>query len=196
MISLKKTAWVGSCFVAGLILLHLSAFEALAADSSGDWRPLFDLVMRWVNFLILAFLLIKFSRAPIKNFLAGKRQEIADEIGELEAEKEEILRQIEESKIQLKNSQERLAELKKRIVAQGEKNKQKMIEEAELESKMMLKSAREKMDNRITEARQALKMEMIDTAVERAIELLPGQITDEDNQKFIEAFISHASSKA
>ena len=196
MISLKKTAWVGSCFLAGLILLHLSAFEALAADSSGDWRPLFDLVMRWVNFLILAFLLIKFSRAPIKNFLAGKRQEIADEIGELEAEKEEILRQIEESKIQLKNSQERLAELKKRIVAQGEKNKQKMIEEAELESKMMLKSAREKMDNRITEARQALKMEMIDTAVERAIELLPGQITDEDNQKFIEAFISHASSKA
>lgn len=192
---LKKTAWAGSCFIAGLMLLHLSAFEALAADSSGDWRPIFDLAMRWVNFLILAFLLIKFSRAPIKNFLAGKRQAIADEIRELDAEKEEILRQIAESKIQLKNSQERLAEMKKRIIAQGENNKQKMIEEAELESKMMLKSAREKMDNRIVEARQTLKMELIDTAVERAIEMLPGQITDEDNQKFIDAFISNASSK-
>ena len=196
MIILKKTVWVGGCLLIGLILLHLSAFEAMAAEGSGDWRPIFDLVMRWVNFLILAFLLIKFSRAPIKKFLAGKKQEIADEIGELEAEKEEILRQIEESKTQLKNSQERLAELKKRIVAQGEKNKQKMIEEAELESKMMLKSAKEKMDNRIVEARQALKMELIDTAISHAIEMLPGQITDEDNQKFIDAFISNASSKA
>ncbi len=196
MIILKKTAWVGSCFLTSLILIHLAAFEALAADSSGDWRPLFDLVMRWVNFLILAFLLIKFSRAPIKKFLAGKKQEIADEIGELEAEKEEILRQIEQSKRQLKNSQERLSELKKRIVAQGEKNKQKMIEEAELESKMMLKSAKDKMDNRIVEAREALKTELIDTAIARAIDLLPGKITEEDNQKFIDAFISNASSKA
>ena len=85
MIILKKTAWTGSYLLACLILLHLSAFEVQAADSSGDWRPMFDLVMRWVNFLILAFLLIKFSRAPIKKFLADKKQTIADEIGNLEA---------------------------------------------------------------------------------------------------------------
>jgi F-type H+-transporting ATPase subunit b len=187
--------WTGSYFLACLILLHLSAFEVQAADSSGDWRPLFDLVMRWVNFLILAFLLIKFSRAPIKKFLADKKQELADEIGALEAEKEEILRQIEESKQQLKHSRERLSELKKRIVAQGEKNKQKMIAEAELEGKMMLKSAKEKMDHRIVEARQVLKMELIDTAMARAIEMLPGKITEEDNRKFIDVFVSSASSK-
>ena len=195
MIILKKTAWTGSYFLACLILLHLSAFEVQAADSSGDWRPLFDLVMRWVNFLILAFLLIKFSRAPIKKFLADKKQAIADQIGELETEKDQILRQIEESKKQLKNSQERLSELKKRIVAQGEKNKQKMIAEAELESKMMLKSAKEKMDHRIVEARQVLKTELIDTAIARAIEMLPGKITEEDNRKFIDVFVSSASSK-
>ncbi|MDX2501168.1 MAG: ATP synthase F0 subunit B [Deltaproteobacteria bacterium] len=195
MIILKKTAWTGSLFLACLILLHLSAFEVQAADSSGDWRPLFDLVMRWVNFLILAFLLIKFSRAPIKKFLADKKQTIADEIGNLEAEKDQILRQIEESKKQLKHSKERLSELKKRIVAQGEKNKQKMIAEAELESKMMLKSAKEKMDHRIVEARHVLKTELIDSAIARAIEMLPGKITEEDNRKFIDVFVSSASSK-
>jgi len=195
VIILKKTAWTGSYFLACLILLHLSAFEVQAADSSGDWRPLFDLVMRWVNFLILAFLLIKFSRAPIKKFLADKKQAIADQIGELETEKDQILRQIEESKKQLKNSQERLSQLKKRIVAQGEKNKQKMIAEAELESKMLLKSAKEKMDHRIVEARQMLKTELIDTAIARAIEMLPGKITEEDNRKFIDVFVSSASSK-
>jgi F-type H+-transporting ATPase subunit b len=192
----KKIWQTGSYFLAGLCILHLTSLDVLAAENPGGWRPVFDLVMRWANFLILAFLLIKFSRAPIKKFLDGKKQEIADEIGELEAEKEEILRQIDESKTQLANSRERLAELKKRIIAQGERNKQKIIEDAEQESKLMLKSAQQKMDSRIVEARQKLKMELVDSAIALATEMLPEKITAEDNQKFIDAFISSAASKS
>ena len=195
MIALKKTLLIGGYVLAGLGILQLSAVDVWAAESAGDWRPMFDLIMRWVNFLILAFLLIKFSRAPIKKFLAGKKQEVADEIGELEAEKEEILRQIDESKTQLKNSQARLAELKERIIAQGERNKQRIIAEAEQESKLMLKSAQQKMDSRIIEARQKLKMELVDSAIALATDMLPEKITAEDNQKFIDAFISSAASK-
>lgn len=176
-------------------MLHLSAFEVLAAENSGDWRPIFDLVMRWVNFLILAFLLIKFSRAPIKKFFDGKKQDIADEIGALEADKEEMLRQIEESKEQLENSQNRLADLKERIISQGQKNQQMIIKAAEQESKIMVKSARQKINSRILEARQELKSELVDAAVALATKLLPEKITEEDDQKFIDAFVSSASSK-
>ena len=195
MKSLQKTLLTGSWFLTCLLMLHLSAFEVLAADNSGDWRPLFDLVMRWVNFLILAFLLIKFSRAPIKKFLDGKKQDIADEIGGLEADKEEMLRQIGESKKQLENSQDRLSELKKRIIAQGEKNRQKIIEEAEQESKILLLSAQQKINSRIVEARQELKSELVDAAIALATKLLPEKITEDDSQKFIDAFISSASPK-
>ena len=195
MIILKKTLLAGGCFITCLIMLHLSAFDVLAAENSGGWRPLFDLVMRWVNFLILAFLLIKFSRVPLKKFLEGKKQDLADEIGGLEAEKEEILRQIDESKKQLENSRERVAVLKKRIVTQGEKNRQMIIDEAEREGKMMLQSAQQKVNNRILEARQLLKSELVDSAITLATKLLPEKITEADNQKFIDAFMSRASSK-
>jgi len=191
----KKTLLTGNWFLVCLIMLHLSAHEVLAAENSGDWRPIFDLVMRWVNFLILAFLLIKFSRAPIKKFLAGKKQDIADEIGTLEAEKEEMLRQIDDSKKQLENSRDRLADLKKRIIAQGEKNQQLIIKAAEQESKMMLQSARQKINSRIIEARQELKSELVDAAIALAEKLLPEKITAADNRKFIDAFMSSASSK-
>ena len=191
----KRTLLTGSWFLTCLIMLHLSAFEVLAADNSGDWRPIFDLVMRWVNFLILAFVLIKFSRAPIKKFLDGKQQDIADEIGGLEAEKEEVLRQIDDSKKQLENSRHRLSDLKKRIVARGEKNRQMIIEAAEQESKILLKSAQQKINNRIVEARRELKTELVDAAIALATKLLPEKITEEDNQKFIDAFMSSASSK-
>jgi F-type H+-transporting ATPase subunit b len=192
---LKKTLLAGSCFLTCLIMLHLSALDVLAAENPGGWRPVFDLVMRWVNFLILAFLLIKFSRVPLKKFLEGKKQDIANEIGGLEAEKEEILRQIDESKTQLENSRERLSLLKKRIVTLGEKNRQKIIDEAEQESKMLLKSAKQKVDSRIVEARQLLKSELVDSAITLATKLLPEKITEEDNQKFINAFMSSAASK-
>ena len=120
--------------------------------------------------------------------------DIADEIGGLEADKEEVLSQIDESKKQLENSRERLSALKKRIVAQGEKNRQKIVEEAEQESKMMLKNAQQKVDSRIVEARQLLKSELVDSAITLATKLLPEKITEEDNQKFIDAFMSSASS--
>ena len=191
----KRTLLTGSWFLTCLIMLHLSAFEVLAADNSGDWRPIFDLVMRWVNFLILAFVLIKFSRAPIKKFLDGKQQDIADEIGGLESEKEEMLRQIDDSKKQLENSRDRLSDLKKRIVARGEKNRQMIIEAAEQESKILLKSAQQKINNRIVEARRELKTEIVDAAIALATKLLPEKITEEDNQKFIDAFMSSAASK-
>jgi F-type H+-transporting ATPase subunit b len=193
--NLKKAARLGGFIFSVLAILHLAAFEILAAENPGDWRPVFDLVMRWFNFLLLAFLLIKFSRAPIKKFLAGKRQDIADEIDALEAQKSEMLAQIAQSKEQLENSQARLAQLKKRILAQGEKNRQKIIEEAEHESKMMLSGAKQKIDSRIVEARQVLKSELVDSAFALAMEKLPEKITDEDNQRLIDAFMSSAASK-
>lgn len=195
MNSLKKTAGLCVYALACVAILHLTAFEVLAAENSGDWRPMFDLVMRWFNFLLLAFLLVKFSRAPIQKFLADKKQDIADEIDGLEAEKEEMLGQIASSKIQIENSQARLSELKKRIIAQGEKNRLQIIEEAEQESKMMLRGAKQKIDNRIVEARQVLKSELVDAAFDMAIQKLPEKITDEDNQKLIDVFVSRAASK-
>jgi len=176
-------------------MLHLSSFEALAADGANDWRPMFDLVMRWVNFLILAFLLIKFSRLPLKSFLAGKKEEIASKIEELESDKAKMLLKIDASHQQLENSKERLAQLKKTIVARGEKNKIKIIEDAERESKILLESAKQKIESRISDAREVIKLELVDEAIALAIQKLPQTITDQDNQKFINTFLESAATK-
>ena len=194
MSGLKTVLMVGGYLAISIFMLHLLSIEALAADSSGDWRPIFDLVMRWVNFFILAFLLIKFSRLPIKNFLEGKKEDIARDIEELEADKKQMLREIDESRKQIENSKERLSQLKKTIIAQGEKNKIKIIEDAEQEGKILLESAKQKIESRIADAREVLKAELVDDAIALAMKKLPEIITDQDNQKFIDAFIKSAAS--
>lgn len=190
---LNKTTMSIGLFTTSLILIHLLSSEALAAENPEDWRPVFDLVMRWVNFLILAGLLIKFSRLPIKSFLAGKKEEVAREIEALESEKNNLLDQIAEHKNQIKSSQERMEALKRRIIAQGEKNKLKIIADAEHESRILLTSAQRKIESRIAEVREALKSELVDDAIALAMQRLPAAITEQDNQKFVDAFIQGAA---
>lgn len=189
----KKTAIFCFYISAGVFLLHLTATGALASDDGGNWRPTFDLIMRWANFIILAGLLFKFSRSPLKNFLDGKKKEVADVIEKLEAEKEEMLGQLDKQQQFLEDSKIRLSRLKERIIAQGEKNKLDIIEDAKKESNIMLAAAKLKIESRTAEARQLLKSEMIDAAVALAMEKLPQNITAADDRKFINDFLEKAA---
>ena len=74
MRAVKKIAGIGGLMVALLISIHLLGTEALAADNSGNWRPVFDLVMRWLNFGIIVFIIIKYARTPVKDFLLSRIQ--------------------------------------------------------------------------------------------------------------------------
>ena len=192
---LKKIAAVSGVLMAAAVMIAAMPVDALAAGESADWRPTFDLVMRWVNFLILAFIIIKFSRAPIKNFLENRKQEISSSIEALESEKKKIEQEIDENRQKLENSRERLAVLKQRILAEGEKNKQKIISDAENESRLMIESAGQKMNSRIEEARNELRSELVDLAVNIALKKLPAEVNEQDNQKFINSFLSETTEK-
>ena len=181
--------------VLSLVCLHLSGLEAIAAEGQDSWRPLFDEIMRWLNFGILAFLLIKFSRAPIKNFFRARREEMVREIEALENEKQAALQEIDENLKQLEDSGARFEAIKGRIVAQGEKNKQKIIEDAKQESKALLEGAKQKIDSQIIEARNKLRKELIDSAIALAMERLPAEMTAEDNQKWVDRFMSSAGKR-
>lgn len=190
---LGKIAPVGSIAMAAAVMVVALPVEALAAGDGADWRPMFDLVMRWVNFLILFFIIVKYARAPVKSFLEGRKEEISSQIKELEAQKQKIVLEIDQGQEMLENSRDRLSQMRKKILADGEKNRLKIISDAEKESKLMLKSAGQKMSSRIQEAKNDLKAELVDLAVSIAIRQLPAQMTEQDNQKFIDRFITETS---
>jgi F-type H+-transporting ATPase subunit b len=186
---------IGGVVAAALAMTAMLPVDALAAGESGDWRPVFDLVMRWVNFLILAFVIVKFSRVPIKSFLENRKQEISSGIEALEAEKENIIADIERNRQKLTDSRERLTRLKERIIAEGKRNRQQIIRDAENESQLMIESAGQKINSRIHEAHAALRAELVDRATRMAMERLPSALTEQDNQKYIDAFISETIEK-
>ncbi len=153
-------------------------------------RTTYDSIMRWVNFAILAFLIIKFLRTPLKNFAKGLQEKVTSELRRKEQQKEAADDAVKEIRNALNSSEARFVSLKDRIVAQGEKKKQQIIEDGKAQSRQMLTDAKIQVENQIHQAKNRLKSELVEVAIVLAIERLPEEITEEDNRKLIDNFLT------
>lgn len=155
-------------------------------------RASWDLTMRWVNFLILVAVIVKYARRPLISFLKSKRAETASDIERIEARKASAEEKVKERQIQLQASQERLKLIRDRIVAEGQRQKERMITDARQESRIMLESARARIDSQIRDANQTIRAELIEAAVEKALAKLPALVTEQDHQRMIGLWLEEA----
>jgi F-type H+-transporting ATPase subunit b len=151
--------------------------------------------MRWLNFGIIVFILVKYAGTPIKDFLQSRGEEVAREIEKIEEKKEEANRKIQDAARMLDESEVRFAKIKERLIQEGEIKKQKLIEDAQQESKILLESSLKKIESQLLDAKRAFKSELVDTAISLAMKRLPDEISPEDNQNFTNQFMARASAK-
>jgi len=184
------TDWF-SCYIITMstILLFRSS-EVLAAESPVDWRPIYDEVLLWINFGIIVFVFVKYGKTPLMNFLRGRKEKLAQEIKQIEEEKEKVADKIRETSKMLEDSNIRFVELKDKIVEQGEKRKQEIIEEAKQHSKIILEGAQQKIDNQIIKAKNRFKTKLVDAAIALAIKKLPAEIAEADNDKLLNQYLT------
>ncbi|MBW2432653.1 MAG: hypothetical protein JRF36_03555 [Deltaproteobacteria bacterium] len=188
-------AFFGCFLIAVFAVLLFGVTDAMAAETTSGWRSTFDLVMRWVNFVIIAFILVKFGRKPIKDFLSNRREKIDQQIKKYEQQKEAAEEKIKEANQMLKDSAARFEKIKTRIIEDGEKKKQQIIEDARQESMILLAGTRQKIEYQIVEAKNLIRSEMIESAIALAEKRLPEEITAVDEQKLIDHFMESTAGK-
>ena len=188
--TIKK--WVGYSFLAGFGLLLFSNF-AFASENFKSWRSTYDLVLRWINFGIIVFLLIKFGKKPLMNFLHSRKDSLAKEIALLEEKKNKANESIEEAKQQLEESISYFAGLKERIVRQGTKQKEKLVDDARKESALMIEASKQKVKAILQNAKNSFRSELVDAAFSIVMNQIPGRITDEDNNKLSARYLETTS---
>jgi F-type H+-transporting ATPase subunit b len=161
-------------------------------DLLNENRETWDLIMRWVNFIILAVVIIKYARAPLAQFLKEKKAETSLTIKQLEEKRAEAELKIRDGQSQLKSSQDKLALIKERIMAEGQRRKDQIIEDARQESRRMLAAAQVKIENQIRDAADTIKVELIDKAVQRAEAKLPQLLALQDHHRLVEQWMDAA----
>jgi F-type H+-transporting ATPase subunit b len=164
--------------------------RALASDSEGSWRGTYNVVMMWINFSIFAFLLVKFAKTPLMDFLRGRREELSREIKKIEDQRDEIRLKIRETHQLLEASDLRLEEIKQKILSEGAVKKQQLIDDARKEAQLLMQHIHIRIENQILEAKNRFKSELIDAAIASALDRLPQEMTPADEQKYIDLYLS------
>jgi F-type H+-transporting ATPase subunit b len=193
---MKKTIRISGIIMPVLAIILFFAGDVLAAENSATWRPTYDLIMKWVNFGILVFIIVKFGKGPIMNFLHGRKKEVADEIDRFETAREKALAEMKETQTKLDEREKYLADMKSNVRAQAENNKKRLIEDARRQGVQMLEDAKKKVEYQIIAARQSFQSEMIDMAMNIASEKLPKEISEYDNEIMVEQYLGSVTSFA
>jgi F-type H+-transporting ATPase subunit b len=192
---MNKIVGAFCCFMAVVLSLHFLGHEAFAAENSSNWRPIYDLILRYINFGIIVFVIIKYGKTPIMNFLRGQKEKLAKEIQQLEDEKENVASQVKEMVKTIDESEERFEELKERIVDQGEKKKAEIIQAAQAHSESMILDAKRRIQSHFLQAKHDFRAELIDAAVDLALERFPKEMTPEDDEKFTREFLTSTATE-
>jgi F-type H+-transporting ATPase subunit b len=146
-------------------------------------------VLRWVNFIILVAVIVKYSHEPINNFLKLQKGDVVSRIAELDSEKSRIIKEIKDVRKKGEANRIRFKEMKERLIAQGETRKQELVNQAKQQSAIMLEETRRKLENRVVQAKSALKVELLDMAIEQAMAQLPGVVNEKDNQRLLDDYM-------
>lgn len=185
----KKSALLRVYLIAGVFLVLLTAGEALGAENGSGWRETYDIVMRWVNFGILVFLLIKFVKKPLMNFLHARGDELKKDITDLENEKKKAEIKSRETLELIERGEAHIEKIKEKIIKQGKDERERIISEARTRSQYMLEETKKRVGSHIFQARRDFRSELVDAAIALAMEKLPQEITEKDNQNFIGGYL-------
>lgn len=189
-----NTAEHGKTNVGIVVALAIVAFIAWAiiAGLLGIERATYSLIMRWVNFGIIVLLAVKYGRGPIINFLKSQQDEVATTVRELEENKRLTEEKIAESRKLLEAGQDKLEQIKQRIISEGERRKEQLVSDAKQESVIMLESAKLKVDAQMREARDRIRADLIDMAADIATQKLPQLLTPKDQDQLVDRWMQAA----
>ncbi len=175
------------CLAAAAILVFW-ACPALAADESAG------LLWPSVNLLLLIGVLVYFSRKPIQNFFATRRRAIqgelngaADELSEAEASYNKWQQRL----IGLENE---LDEIRATSRERAESERERILAEAHVSADRIRRDATDAVDQELRRAREALREEVTQLAIELAGERLQRVVTDADRDRLLVEFIEQVES--
>lgn len=177
-------------FLTGLlVVVFCLVFAAMGFASAGEEKHgslLMDSVWKVVNFAILLFVIVKFGGKPLKSYLAKRTELIEQSLNEAREAKELARKALDEVQERLKHKDREIEEIISAAKQSGEKERENLIKEGERMSEKVLEQARSNIDYELKHAKEAIKAEAVEIAMELAEKKLKERLTPEEQKKLFE----------
>jgi len=168
------------------------AFSALAAEGQAGKINLKNIWMnswRVLNFLILAFFLVKLLKEPLGRFFKDSARVIREKLQGTEEAYLEAGRELGGVERQLELLDEEIQKLRQAIGTQGQKERDKIIASAEQTAEHLLEKAKLEAAYSVEQARSQLRREVIDEAVKIAEKSVRKAINKKDQERLVDEYL-------
>jgi F-type H+-transporting ATPase subunit b len=169
--------------------LALSAFAAEGHEGTSSFKKTWMRVWEILNFLILAFLLFKFLKDPVKKFFKERAQMFQQQIEEAEGASVDAEREFKELEKRFELLDEEIQQLRQVITEKGERERDKIISDAKQTAEYMLEKARLQSDMVVQNAKMQLRHQTIHEAVGIAGESIKKAIEQEDQERLVKEYL-------
>ena len=169
--------------------MALSAFAAEAQEGQSGFKAIWMQSWRVLNFLILAYFLVRLLKEPLTRFFQESARGIREHLQGTEEACIEAERQLEEVERRLESLDEEIRELQLFIAEQGDRDRDKIIANAKATAEHMLEKAKLEAGYRVRQARRRLRREVIEEAVRMSEENIRTAIDGGDQQRLIDEYL-------
>lgn len=185
-----RSILAGACILLASVAMCGLAFASGGGHGGEHGGSLTNLIYRILNFVLMVIILVVVLRkTSVKEFFSNRKEEIRRKLEELTREKEAAEGRCRELEKKLEEFELQKREILEQFRADGEAEKQKIIEEARERAAQILAQADMTIEREILAARNRLMQDVINLAASRAEEIIAGQINDSDQDRLVNEFI-------
>ena len=187
------TSWTGSRLRgAGFVLIWLLILVFLpgcAIIERINHDPWLSFLFKVINFLILMAIFIKVLKKPVGNFLRNRQSKVRQALEDAEKARVEAGRKMQEYERRLAHIDEEIDEIHRTLKEEGEREKARIIQEAERMAEEIKAQAQATTEQEIRVAQQILREEVADLAVQLAEDILKKSVSKSDQKKLVEQYV-------
>ncbi|MEW6409007.1 MAG: F0F1 ATP synthase subunit B [Nitrospirota bacterium] len=185
------------CRTSSIIFLILLFVVEVSAFAAGEVHEvsLKDWVWRIINFGILVFILVKFLGKPVKDFFKKRSEGIEKSLKEAEEAKTLALKAFQQIEEKIKVKDKEVEEILAASRRAGEKERDNLIELGDKLKQRILEQARINIEFELRRAREAIKAEAIEIAMELAEKRIKDKLTEEEQRRLFEESLNKIEAK-
>jgi len=195
----KKGGWCDKTLyleIAGVLLVFLIfltwsvAFAEEAAHGEEGGGFVKEWLWKIVNFGILAGILVYFMKKPLMSYLKSRTEAIQKSLNDAREAREIAEKALKDVEERLRLKDKEIEEIIAGARTSGEAESQALVREARKMSERILAQAKTNIDYEMKKAKDAIKEEAVELAMELAEQRLKEKLTPGEQKKLIEESIT------
>lgn len=169
---------------------------ALAEEGGHEGASLGTLLAHTFNFVLLLAVLIYVLRKPLTQFFANRRRGIQEDLERAGAILAEAQSRLAEWEGRIAGLDAEVAGIQTAARERAEAERARILEEARISAERIRRDAQAAIEQEARRAREALRVEAAELAVELATKLVREQVTEADRTRLLDEFVSRVAQGA